>query len=139
MDPIQFTHQRKINYLFCKYDDFIMEFWYSRVLIIFRVGNKWPNFGKPKCLVFLSCESNIIFFFSNETEYYNQTSRQQDLEGKGKPSYDKNVSRMDCLTWLRCRRSLCSCLADEDDAVGRLAGPSLSLVGRIGNSRVYFG
>jgi len=52
-------------------------------------------------------------------------------------SYDKSDTRIDCVSWLECRRVLSERLLHEDDAVGRLSGAALSFVGRVGNIRNY--
>lgn len=72
------------------------------------------------CLAFRFC---FCFLSSNSNS---------DIGGSFAQKYDKHDSEIDADMWLKCRLMLCGYLHQEDNAVGRLSGPTLSLVGRVG-------
>ncbi|XP_066927211.1 cilia- and flagella-associated protein 54-like isoform X2 [Clytia hemisphaerica] len=82
-------------------------------------------------------ECLIAINYHTTVDSNQEISNTYEYQAKPNESFDKGDTSIDCLTWLKCRRMLSSRLSDEDNAVGRLAGPMLSLVGRVGSFEEY--
>ena len=82
-----------------------------------------------QCLSAINYHTTIDSNEETSNTYY-------EYQDNAKEIFDKGDTSIDCLTWLKCRRLLSSRLSDEDNAVGRLAGPK-SLVGRVGSFEEY--